>query len=55
MGGTSLAMAPAHVLACASACDITDLDGPLWLRSDRLPGIAYVDGRMSPFGPEVWG
>lgn len=55
MGGTSLSMAPAHVLACAGPCEIADLDGPLWLRSDRLPSIEYTNGLMAPFGPEVWG
>jgi L-alanine-DL-glutamate epimerase-like enolase superfamily enzyme len=53
MGGTSLAMAPALVLACA--CEITDLDGPLWQRSDRLPGVAYQGGRIPIFPPQVWG
>lgn len=55
MGGTSLSMAPAHVLACTGPCEVADLDGPLWLRSDRLPSIGYVNGLMAPFGPEVWG
>lgn len=55
MGGTSLSMAPAHVLACVAACEVNDLDGPLWLRHDRLPAIDYQDGSMSPFGAQVWG
>lgn len=55
MGGTSLAMAPAHVLACAGECEVADLDGPLWLRNDRLPAIEYRHGSMPPFGPQVWG
>lgn len=55
MGGTSLSMAPAHVLACAGHCEVNDLDGPLWLRHDRLPAIDYRDGFMPPFGPQVWG
>ena len=55
MGGTSLSMAPAHVLACAAACEVADLDGPLWLRNDRLPSIDYRCGEMPPFGPQVWG
>lgn len=53
MGGTSLSMAPAFVLACQ--CEIVDLDGPLWQRDDRLPGISYHAGVMPVFGPAVWG
>lgn len=53
MGGTSLTMAPAFVLACE--CEITDLDGPLWQRSDRLPGLDYQGGQIAVFPPRVWG
>ncbi len=53
MGGTSLAMAPAFVLACV--CDFVDIDGPLLQKSDRLPGLDYRGGAVSVFGPEVWG
>lgn len=53
MGGTSLAMAPAFVLACV--CDFVDIDGPLLQKSDRLPGLIYQGGAVSIFGPEVWG
>lgn len=52
MIGSSLAMAPAFVLG--QLCDFVDLDGPLFLRADRSPGVSYVDGRISC--PEsVWG
>jgi L-alanine-DL-glutamate epimerase-like enolase superfamily enzyme len=53
MAGSSLAMAPAFVIGCLS--DFVDIDGPLLQKSDRLPGIAYDQGRVSVFGPEVWG
>ena len=53
MGGTSLAMAPAFVLGCLA--DIVDIDGPLLLRRDRLPGLEYRSGEVAPFGPRVWG
>ena len=52
MGGTSLSMAPAFIVA--QRCDITDLDGPLLLASDRTPSAIYRDGRIDC--PEnVWG
>jgi len=53
MSGTSLAMAPAFVLACV--CDFVDIDGPLLQKSDRLPGLVYQSGAVSVFGSEVWG
>ena len=53
MGGTSLAMAPSFVIGCL--CDFADIDGPLLLRRDRIPGLAYDRGRVAVFGPEVWG
>ena len=53
MSGTSLAMAPAFVLACL--CDFVDIDGPLLQKSDRLPGLDYRGGAVSVFGPQVWG
>ena len=42
MGGTSLAMAPSHVLA--QVCDFVDIDGPLLLRNDRLGGFRVREG-----------
>lgn len=53
MGGTSLAMAPSFVLGCLT--DFADIDGPLLLKRDRLPGMRYAAGKVSVFGPEVWG
>lgn len=52
MGGSSLAMGPSFVLG--QACDIVDLDGPIFLAADRVPGVRYVDGNVWA-GPEVWG
>lgn len=52
MHGTALAMAPATLLG--PFCRMADLDGPLFLRSDRTPGAVYRDGTiLCP--PEVWG
>ena len=53
MVATSLAMAPAFVLA--PAAQFVDLDGPLLLARDRVPGIRYDDSAMQPFGADVWG
>lgn len=53
MAGTSLAMAPTVVVGCL--CDFVDVDGPLLLRRDRLPGIVYRGGQVEPFTREVWG
>jgi L-alanine-DL-glutamate epimerase-like enolase superfamily enzyme len=52
MGGTSLAMAPAYVLGLR--CDLVDLDAPLLLADDRVPGVEYREGHITvPAG--VWG
>ncbi|QBB70754.1 dipeptide epimerase [Pseudolysobacter antarcticus] len=52
MAGSSWAAAPAFVLG--QLCDIVDLDGPLFLKQDRIPGVQYSDGRVDC--PEaVWG
>lgn len=53
MVATSLAMAPAMCLWRHT--EILDLDGPLFLREDRAPGIQYKDGFMHPPPPELWG
>jgi len=53
MLGTSLAMAPAFILA--QQCRWVDLDGPLLLARDRAPPITYAGAMMQPFGAEVWG
>ena len=52
MVGSSLAMAPAFVVG--QLCDIVDLDGPVFLKNDRTPGIVYENG-TAWCGPEVWG
>ena len=52
MVGTSLAMAPAFILA--QLCDYVDLDGPTFLAADREPSVRYEQGRI--WCPEdVWG
>jgi L-Ala-D/L-Glu epimerase len=53
MGGSSLAIAPAFVIGCLS--DLVDIDGPLLLQSDRLPGLTYRGGQVTPYGAEIWG
>jgi L-alanine-DL-glutamate epimerase-like enolase superfamily enzyme len=52
MVGTSLAMAPAFVLG--QLCDVVDLDGPILLAQDCVPGAEYSDGKIR-CGAEVWG
>jgi L-Ala-D/L-Glu epimerase / N-acetyl-D-glutamate racemase len=52
MVGTSLAMAPAFVLA--QLCDYVDLDGPTFLANDRNPAVAY-DGGSIYSADDVWG
>ncbi|MEP6967047.1 MAG: dipeptide epimerase, partial [Pseudomonadota bacterium] len=44
MGGASWAMAAAFVVG--QACEVVDLDGPLWLAHDRSPGAEYRDGQI---------
>ena len=52
MVGTSWAMAPAFILG--QLCEVVDLDGPTFLKEDRVPGVEYRDGRI--WCPdEVWG
>ncbi|MGE7369360.1 N-acetyl-D-Glu racemase DgcA [Neorhizobium sp. NPDC001467] len=53
MVGTSLAMAPAVLLA--QGCDYADLDGPLLLARDRVPGLRYDGSLVSAPQPELWG
>ena len=52
MAGSSWAMGPAFVLG--QLCDVVDLDGPLFLKQDREPGVVYADGHVT-CPPEVWG
>jgi L-alanine-DL-glutamate epimerase-like enolase superfamily enzyme len=51
MLGTSLAMAPAMILAQSSR--FVDLDAPLLIGTDRTPAIVYRDGIVFPPSPEV--
>jgi L-alanine-DL-glutamate epimerase-like enolase superfamily enzyme len=53
MVATSLAMAPALILA--QGADYVDLDGPLLLARDRVPGLTYAAGEVFPPAPALWG
>ena len=53
MVGTSLAMAPAVLVAQGAA--MVDLDGPLWMRRDREPGLAITGSTMMPPEADLWG
>jgi L-Ala-D/L-Glu epimerase / N-acetyl-D-glutamate racemase len=53
MVATSLAMAP--VLVLAQDADWVDLDGPLLLERDRVPGLSYDGATIFPPSPELWG
>jgi L-alanine-DL-glutamate epimerase-like enolase superfamily enzyme len=53
MGGTSLSMAPMHVIA--HTADFVDIDGPLLLKNDRLGGFVYDHGMVSLPDKRFWG
>lgn len=53
MGGSSLSMAPAFIVA--QLCEFADLDGPLLSSCDVSPAIKYEGGRMYPPPRELWG
>ncbi len=53
MVATSLAMAPA--LLVAQHADWVDLDGPLLLARDRVPGLTIKDGIIAPAPRDLWG
>jgi L-alanine-DL-glutamate epimerase-like enolase superfamily enzyme len=53
MVATSLAMAPALILA--QDAEWVDLDGPLLLARDRVPGLTYAAGEVFPPAPALWG
>ncbi len=53
MVGTSLAMAPAMVLAPRAR--FVDLDGPLLLAKDREPGLRFDGSIIHPPTPDLWG
>jgi L-alanine-DL-glutamate epimerase-like enolase superfamily enzyme len=51
--GTSLGIAPA--LLIAQQAEIVDLDGPLHLASDRVPGLHYHGSTIQPPDGNFWG
>jgi L-alanine-DL-glutamate epimerase-like enolase superfamily enzyme len=53
MIGTSLGIAPA--LLIAQKAEIVDLDGPLFLASDRVPGLRYEGSTIHPPDQSFWG
>jgi L-Ala-D/L-Glu epimerase len=53
MLGTSLSMAPAHIIGRLS--DFADLDGPLLLSYDRPQGMRYEAGQVYPPPSGFWG
>jgi L-Ala-D/L-Glu epimerase len=53
MLATSLAMAPAMLLA--QYASFVDLDGPLLLKQDRVPGITFAGSLMHPPPRALWG
>jgi L-Ala-D/L-Glu epimerase len=53
MVGSSLGMAPAHIIA--QMCDFVDLDGPLLQATDCDHPIAYNNGQMSVPETALWG
>ena len=53
MVGTSLGMAPALLLAEKN--DFVDLDGPLLLAEDRMPGLKIEGSTIYPAESSLWG
>ena len=53
MVGTSLAMAPAVLVG--QIASFVDLDGPLLLARDRVPGLCYEGSTLMPPARELWG
>ena len=53
MVATSLAMAPAIILA--QGAEVVDLDGPLLLKHDRVPGLAIIGSLLEPPARDLWG
>ncbi|HVW68873.1 MAG TPA: dipeptide epimerase [Steroidobacteraceae bacterium] len=45
MVGTSLAMAPSFLVG--QLCQVVDLDGPIFLKSDRAPSVQYENGTIT--------
>jgi hypothetical protein len=46
-------MAPTFVIGCL--CDLVDLDGPLLMKRDRMPGLHYSNGMVEPPDKNLWG
>ncbi len=53
MMATSLSMAPA--LLVAQRARFVDLDGPLWMKTDREHGLQYDNQTVQPPAPGLWG
>ena len=53
MGGPSLCVAPAHLLA--QICRYVDIDGPLLLRTDQLDGLVFDGAQVSLPAARLWG
>jgi L-Ala-D/L-Glu epimerase len=53
MVGTSLSMAPAHLVA--QGAEWVDIDGPLLLAQDRAPGLVYSGSSVEPPASALWG
>jgi L-alanine-DL-glutamate epimerase-like enolase superfamily enzyme len=53
MGGSSLAMAPAHVVA--QLCKFVDIDGPLLQKWDCVDGLRYDAGKVHVGARPFWG
>jgi L-alanine-DL-glutamate epimerase-like enolase superfamily enzyme len=53
MVATSLAMAPA--LLVAQGADFVDVDGPLMLKEDRVPGLRFDGSIVHPADAGLWG
>lgn len=52
MVGTSLAMAPSFLVG--QLCNVVDLDGPVFLRTDRASPVRYENGMIS-CPEDLWG
>src|SRR3546814_16393182 len=53
MISSSLSIAPALIIAARSA--FVDLDGPLWLATDRPGGVGPGQGVLTPPARGFWG
>lgn len=53
MLGSSLAMAPAHLVA--QLCRFVDIDGPLMLKQDRPGGLVFEGSSVQPPVAALWG